>query len=367
MFLCLMLYFLYMAGGSSRANVQTINISTKTLLTILAIGLGLFFLWYIRAIVAIFLAALLLAALIEPFAAGLARRKIPRGIAVSIVYVLLGAITVLLFVLFVPVIIEQVQQLFLNLSTNYDHLTIALGQFESVLAEYGFEENFKNFLATAGQSVDASISTVFSTVTGVFYALGALFAILVLAYFMVIEEEEARKYFKNFLPAKYQPFLAKLFKKMQKKIGGWMRGQIVLAFIVGGAVYIGLSILGVEYALLLAIIAGLFEILPYIGPVLSTIPAVIIAFADSPLKAVLVLLLYFLIQQVENNILVPKIMQKAVGLNPIVSILALLIGITLGQIDGAFGAIVGALLSIPLVTMIAVVAEDLFAEKNLTS
>jgi predicted PurR-regulated permease PerM len=171
---------------------------------------------------------------------------------------------------------------------------------------------------------------------------------------MVVEEDTARKYFRNIAPLEYQPYLAQLFSRMQKRIGAWLRGQIILGLLVGTAVYIGLSLLGVKYALLLAIIAAFLEVVPYVGPVLSLIPAAIIGFAQSPVTGLLVVGVYFIVQQLENNLFVPKVMQKVTGLNPVVSIIALMVGIK-------FGGLIGAILSIPVATMIAVVLEDLFS------
>jgi len=121
--------------------------------------------------------------------------------------------------------------------------------------------------------------------------------------------------------------------------------------------FVGLWILGVKYALILALIAGITEFIPYLGPILGAIPAVFLAFTQSPILALFTAILFFIVQQLENNLLVPKIMEKAVGLNPIVSIVALMIGFS---IDG----VVGALLSIPIATAATVIIEDLLHKKH---
>jgi predicted PurR-regulated permease PerM len=123
-------------------------------------------------------------------------------------------------------------------------------------------------------------------------------------------------------------------------------------FIIGLTTYIGLTILGIEYALPLAVIAGLLELVPTIGPIISSVPAILIALVQSPVLAIAVAALYLLIQQAENNIIVPKVMERAVGVLPLVTILALLIGGTL------FG-VVGAVIAVPTVAMIQVVVEEL--------
>jgi len=122
-------------------------------------------------------------------------------------------------------------------------------------------------------------------------------------------------------------------------------------------VFIVLSIFGIKYALILALTAGIFEIIPYLGPLISAIPAVFFAFAQSPSKALLVVLLYFIIQRIENDIIVPKVLGKSIGLNPLVVIFAILIG---ARVGGA----VGALLAVPVVTALSVYFEDLINRKR---
>jgi predicted PurR-regulated permease PerM len=331
-----------------------ITVSTWTIVKVVLILIGLALLWLLKDVVAILFMALLLAALIDPFADWFAKRKIPRGISVLIVYAILLGIAALALILVIPPVVSQVQQLIGNFAQTYEAAVRSFSQFQAVSIEYGFGENFQSSLQALQQGVGKSVSEIFSTITGFFGGMAAFVVVLVLAFYMVVEEDAARRFFKNLAPEEYQPFLGTMFNKMQKRIGSWLRGQLVLGIVIGSAVYIGLLILGVPYALVLGLIAGLLEIVPYAGPMLSSIPILIIAFSVSPLKGVMALVLIIAIQQIENNVLVPKVMQKATGLNPIVSIIALLVGIKLG-------GLVGAILAIPVATMVAVAAEELFA------
>ena len=157
------------------------------------------------------------------------------------------------------------------------------------------------------------------------------------------------------VPYKYHVFLSELINKIQKKISSWLKGQIVLSLLIGFFVFISMMTLGVKYALVLALLAFLGEFIPYLGPVLAALPAILVAFIDSPLKALFVFIIFVIIQQVENHILVPKIMQKAVGLNPLISILALLIGARLG-------GVMGVILAIPITTAIIVIISEIFTK-----
>ncbi len=333
-------------------NEQTISISTGTFLKAVLIILGLWFLWFIREIVAIFVVAIMLASIIDPFADWFAQKRIPRGLAVLIVYTVLLALASLIVIVLVPLVIEQSGQLIGNLSLSSASLIDSFVQFQQ---RHQFLESLTSGLESFQQSLTTSARSIFTTVKGFFGGLAALLVVLVLAFYMVVEENSMRRYFMTFAPAEYKPYLVQILKKMQMKIGAWLRGQIILGLCIGLAVYVGLKLLGVPYALLLALIAGLFEIIPYVGPIVSLIPAAIIGFAVSPVLGTAVVILYLIIQQAENNILVPKIMQKVTGLSPILSIAALLIGVKVG-------GVVGAILAIPLATMIAVVAEDMFKD-----
>jgi predicted PurR-regulated permease PerM len=158
--------------------------------------------------------------------------------------------------------------------------------------------------------------------------------------------------FVNIFPKNYRGKVFKTTRLIEDKLGSWLRGQIVLSFSIGFLTWIVLSLLGVSFALPLAVIAGILEIVPTIGPILSAIPAIIVALNISPLLALIVAVSYIFIQLFENNVLVPRIMQRAVGLNPIVIILSIIVG---GKLLG----VAGALLAIPFVSLIFVAYKNL--------
>ena len=335
---------------------RQVTVSTVTFLKAVLVVLALGFLWFIRDVLAILVAAVLLAALIEPFADWCSHRHIPRGLGVISIYVVLGAVLATAGVLIIPVVVTQSATLISTLTSAFAGIASSFGDLQALSVQYGLADSLRASLESIQGAVSTSVGSIFSTLQGVIGGIAALFVVLVLAFYMVVEEDVARRYFKDLAPVEYQPYLSALLAKMQRRIGAWMRGQLVLGLIVGTAIYIGLSVIGIENALLLALIAGLFEMVPYVGPVLSLVPAAIIAFAHDPVQGLMVVGLYLVVQQVENNFLVPKVMQKATGLNPVVSIVALLIGVKVG-------GLVGAVFSIPLATMVSVVLEDLFASR----
>jgi len=315
------------------------------------------FLWYIHEVVIIFFVSLLLAALIEPFAEWFAKRNIPRVLSVLIVYVVLLTVIVLVFVGLAPIISEQFTQVTSNASTFSSELTDTFAKLQTFSIQHGLSEDITNTIRGIEQAISQSTTSLFSTVKGLVGGLATGLIILVLTFYMVAEGNKMQKYFKSLAPVEYQPYLSELMKKMKIKIGAWLRGQLFLGLIIGIVSFIGLSILNVRYALLLAVIAGLCEMIPYIGPIFSAIPAAMIAFTQSPTLGLIVIGMYLVIQQIENHLLVPKVMQKATGLNPIVSIVALLVGVKLGGVPGAFFAI-------PVAMMLTVIVEDLFDQQT---
>lgn len=332
-----------------------ISISTGTFLKAVLIIVALWFLWYIHQIVLIFFVSLLLAALIDPFAEWFAKRHIPRGLSVLIVYTFLITVIALIVVGIIPIITDQYNQFTSNISVFSKGISNTFNSIEAFSSQHGLIQDIPSSLETLGDSATKSIGSFFTTVKDFFGGAATVIIILVLTFYMVAEGEKMQKYFKSLAPVEYQPYLSEMAKKMQTKIGAWMRAQLLLGFIVGLTSFIGLQLLGVRYALILAILAGLFELIPYVGPIFSAIPAAIVALAQAPILALAVIALYIIIQQLENNILVPKIMQKVTGLNPVISIMALLIGVKIG---GIFGAI----FAIPVAILIVVFLEDVFKE-----
>jgi predicted PurR-regulated permease PerM len=339
-----------------KSNTQ-ITISTGTFIKAALIVVAIGFLWFIRDIVIIFFISLLLATLIEPFAEWFSSRNIPRVLSVLIVFIVLLTFLVLMFVILSPIIVEQFSQFMANLPVLSKEITSTIARVQTFSTQFGFTQDLSQSMQGIEEGFAQSFGSIFSTVKGFFGGVATGLVILVLTFYMVAEGEQMQKFFKSLAPVEYQPYLSGVMKKMQLKIGEWLRGQVFLGFVIGLVSYIGLSILHVRYALLLAIIAGFCEMIPYIGPIFSAIPAAIIAFGQAPALALLVIGLYVIIQQTENHILVPKVMQKVTGLNPIVSIVALLISVKLGGIFGAFFAI-------PVAMMLSVIMEDLFNPSN---
>lgn len=334
----------------------TIEISVMSLVRVLLFALGLWLVYIIKDIIAIVIVAVLLASVLEPAVRWFSQRRIPKPASVIFMYlILLGLLGIFVSVL-VPPILLQIQDIAVNFPQYWGQIQDVLPGGLSVSSDIlgSFQSTILRWSTSAAQS---SSSGIWTTVSSFFGGFISFFVVLVITYYFLVQEDPLRKVIKSVVPDQYQPYLVQLFIRMQQKIGLWLRGQLILSGIIFVITFITLSIIGVPYALVLSLLAGLFEMIPILGPVIASIPAIVIAFSQSAITALVVVIAYVVIQQVENHILVPKVMSRAVGLNPIVVILAVLVGAKLA-------GIVGVLLAVPALTAVSVFVKD-FTTNNI--
>lgn len=327
-----------------------IEISTTSIIKVLLVLFLLWFLYMTRDIVLIVFIALLLASLLEPFVSWMRQRGVPPGASVLLVYIGMFGVLGLIISLLINPISTQTTQLIETFSRQWGHLT-QLPALEAVRERYDLTNAVQRAIEFIQTGFSSASGNVVSKVTGFFGGLVSFFVVLVITFYLLSEESALKRILRSIVPVQVQPYLFRLFSRVQDKLGLWLRGQLVLSSIIFALVFVGLSLLQVKYALVLALIAGLMEFIPYIGPMFAAFIAVFLTVFQSPLKALFILILYVVIQQIENHILVPKVMQKAVGLNPVVSIIALLIGARLG-------GVIGVILAIPVVTALSVFITD---------
>lgn len=330
-----------------------ITVSTLSIVKVAMFLLAGFFLYMIRDIIALLFMSLVLASIINPLANWFQSKGWSRGAAVMLLYLmimlLLGAIVMLL----VPAVITETRDLLANADAIWTSFLATLGPLREFVASHGLGDSLSEALSTMAAGLDVAAGGIVATIRGLVTSLASFIIVLVVAFYLVVSEDALKRLFRAVAPESYQPYLVDLFQRIERSIGGWVRGQLILSVIIGVAVYVTLKILGVKYALVLALAAGVAEAIPYVGPVFSAIPAILIALTQSPVKGLLVGVMYVVIQQVENHVLVPKIMQKVTGLHPIVSIFSMLIGVKVA-------GLVGALLAIPVAMMLGIVVSDAF-------
>lgn len=330
---------------------RVIEISTRTILNILGILVGLAVVWLIRDIVLSVFIALLLAGVLYPFAEWAERHRIPKGLAVFFVYILLAGLVIAVTGFLIPALLDQARLLEGSLGGTWGWLRDLIELARETVANAGLPVAAPASAADLAGQIQSAALRVFATLNDFVGAIANAVIVLVLSFYIIIEDRAAKELFKHIIPDPYQEFATRLVWQVVQKLGDWFRGQLVLSLVIAVCYFIAFSLLGVPYALLLALLAGLLEFIPYLGPFLAALPAVFLALTVSPLKAVAVLAIIILIQQAQNHILVPLVMRKAVGLNPVVSIVSFLVGAKL------FGA-VGAIFAIPVVTAAVVAWEE---------
>lgn len=330
------------------------NISTLAIVKVILTLLIIYFVYLMRDILMILLVALILAILIDPLADLFEKKKLPRVLAVLFVYVILLSLVSLVVVLIIPPITVQFQQLTDKIPTYWEKLK-SLGS-DELLTKYD-----SGTLQNSLKSIEENLTRgIFTGIGGIFGGVASFFLVLVLALYMVVEKKELTALARSILPDHYHPYIFQMAGKIKNQMGAWLKGQLVLCLIIGFGVFLGLTFMGVDYALVLGLIAGLFEIIPYVGPWTAAALAVFIALGQSPALALVVLIYFVLLQQAENNLIVPKVMQKAVGLNPIISILAVITG---AKIAG----FIGVLFAIPVASALSILLQDFFKTKHQTS
>ena len=201
---------------------------------------------------------------------------------------------------------------------------------------------------------------MFNLITALFGNLVSFIIVLVLTFYLLVQEGAIKRTVLLFTPPSSRGYLSDLIDRMQLRLGHWLRGVLLLGLIVGGLTLVGLRILNVRYFLVLALVAGILELIPYVGPALAAIPAVFFGATESLWKGVAVLILYWLIQQLENHLIVPKVMAKAVGLNPLVVIVVILVGAKLA-------GFVGVLVAVPTTAALSVWLKDVYDASPLSS
>jgi predicted PurR-regulated permease PerM len=338
-----------------------VHINTGTMVKGLLLLLLVAALYFLKDLVLIVLTAIVIASAIEPAARWFMKFKIPRVFAVLFVYVIVLVSIFGILYLFLPPILEEAFNFFGTLPMYLESLE-QLNPFtgSGLLGDVG-ESGFsiKETLESVQTYISSIAGGVLGTVSVVFGGLMSLILIIVFSFYFAVQETGVDDFLRVVTPIKHQKYVLNLWKRSQFKIGRWMQGQLMLALIVGILVYLGLTILGVKYALLLALVAGVFELIPVFGPILSAIPAVLFGFVDGGVTlGLLVIGLYLIIQQFENHLIYPLVVTKVVGVPPLLVILALIIG---AQVAGFLGVI----LSVPVAAAIQEFVKDVERNKDI--
>lgn len=327
------------------------DISAYAVLKIVGVLVACWLFFLVRDIFFIFFLAMILASLITPLADQLEERKIPRSLTVMFVYVVVSALLLAVISSLIPPLLDESRHALSNLTHLWQQMVGNSGALAEYTKQRGFDVQIRDSLDTVTASLPQFVLGAFTSITGAATGIVSLVVVFVLAFYLVVDTNALRMFIRTFVPEERHSAVILIIRRIEKKLGSWLRAQLILSFIIFLLTYIGLQIIGVPYALVLAVLAGLLEFIPYAGPVIAAVPSILIALSLSPLKALFVIFLSVLINQIEGHFLIPKINQKIIGINPVVSILALLLGARLA-------GVLGMLIAIPITATLTMFVEE---------
>lgn len=323
--------------------IQKVELSYKTIVFTVIFLASLIVLWSIRDILILLFISFMLMETLHPTVVRLEKLRLPRPLAIIIIYIFIVGILGATLAGMVPILVSQTSELIRVLPDLLKNLQ--LFGFSAV----DLSSQFKILETLPGE--------IAKTVLSLFSNLFSGFVILVVTFYLLLERRHLSRYSLKLSGSKGQAVVVKIFEQLEGRLGQWVNGQVLLMVVIGVLSYVGYLIIGLPYALPLALIAGVLEIVPTVGPIVATVLASLIGLTISPLLAILAIVWGTAVQQAENNFIVPKIMKETVGINPIVTILVIATGAKLGGVGGA-------LLAIPIFLTIETIVRVLANQRN---
>lgn len=318
------------------------------------------FLYRVRTVLTPFLFAILIAYILYPLVVLVEKRGASRNVAILVVYGFFGVFLGVVFWLALPNLIRELEEIARKLPDQAMQLE-ELGQgavvyFRRIQLPTTIRDAIGIILERIQLAVEGLAGRFMQLMMGAFANIISLIISPVLAFYFLRDHQAMRERTLKYVPAKYRGDAQNILREINVALNGFFRGQLLVCLFVGLFIYGGLLVLGIPYALFIGLLAGLFDIIPYFGPVLGFLPAAALALAKSPLTVLWVLLLFVAANQIENGIISPKIIGDRVGLHPLVVIFAVLVG---GNLMG----ILGMLMAIPVAAIIRVILEYLFIRR----
>lgn len=314
-----------------KEKIQRIEISHKTIIFVVLFILSLWFLYKIKDILLLLFFSLVLMGAINPTISRLEKLKIPRWLSILAIYLLIISLFSLAIIGIVPPLVEQTKEL-INLIPSF------LTQFHPL----GLTPEFISSQINGIGNIPGEILKLFVAIVSNAFSI---LVILVITLYLLIEHRKLDKHLSFLFGSERAEKVRRIIFNLETRLGGWIRAEFFLMTIIGILSYIGFRMLGLDFALPLALIAGLLEIVPNIGPVAASIPAILVGLMVSPLTGLATGAWCFLIQQFENNLIVPSVMKKTVGVSPLITIFGLAIGFKIA-------GVLGAILAVPTYLMI---------------
>ena len=338
-----------MAGDSK----TIIEISPKTIFWVLGIGVLAVLVYMVGDIIAVLIFAIIIASALEPILRYAQSKKIPRLLSLIVIYLLFFIFFAALIYIFLPLVLDQLRDFSQNYPTYFGRIEEAAGVITFLP---GLSGNIHELLSQLTEQIP-SFTSLISYASSIFGGVLSFVVVLVVSFYLSISRNALDNFLRAILPPQFEVYAHSLWVRAQYKMGRWLQAQILLSFIMALITGLGLWILGVKYAFLVAVIAGVLEIVPYVGPIVAGGLATLLALSQSATLGLCTLVFFVAAQQLEGHILVPLLIKKLVGLNPVAVILAMLIGAKLG-------GILGILLAVPIAAVIDEFCDDLEKRKS---
>ena len=323
------------------------GIAVRAAVAVLLVALAAWWLYLVREVVVVAFLALIIAAALHAPVAALEARGVRRVLAVLVAYLALFTVVGLLLALLIPPLVTQARAFAADLPNIIGRLSADMN---ALLAQLGLSSEGNFIDSILGQV--GSLGGLLARIPGV--AVGFLSALLLVTFLsalMILERDRARAWSMRFVAAHDRPAWDSLIRKAGDRLGAYVRGQLLIMLVTGVGSYVGLTLIGVPFALPLGIFAFLTEAIPIAGPVIAGVVMIVVALTESPGAALLTLVLVIIIQQAESLILVPVIQGRLISISPVVALLAVLAGSAIADIPGA-------ILAIPMVAIAMLVVDD---------
>ncbi len=325
-------------------------------LIVIATLVALYLMYRLDNLLVVLFLSLIFASTVRPIIGVLQRWRVPKAVAILLVYAAVIGGIVLLIIVAVPPLIQLVMgftqdnELTSEVNTAMIRMSLMLRrQFEVYVPIVSLPPQLQQMLDNADETVaEQAVPLAQNT----FATTGKLLLAIVLSIYWLVARGTALRQILTLTPQKYRRPVYGIWVDTEDTLGAYLRGEVILGLIIGAVSYVGLLALQIPNAAALAVLAGLLEFVPFVGPTLAAIPAILLALTASPVKAVLVLIFYVLVQTVEGNYLVPKIMGRGLKLHPMIVLLAITAGYYLS-------GIVGAVLALPLAGAVQIIIRHL--------
>ncbi len=323
-----------------------VKIDNRTILNVVLVILMLLALYFLRDLVLVILTSIVLASFNEGVVRKLARYKVPRTLSVVIVYFISLAFIFGLFYVFAPILMAELSSLVQSLGTYVPQGSVfqvfqpanITGTQNVISTVSGNTSSIADVVRSVQSLLDGASGGFIQAMTIVFGGILNVILIAVITFYLSVQDHGIESFLRILSPIKHEEYVVGLWKRAERKIGLWMQGQLLLGVIVGVIIYLGLTLLGVKYALVISLLTAILELIPF-GIILAGLIGCVFAYSSGSIAlAVKVFFLYLIVQQFENYLIAPLIVNKVIGISPLVVILSLLIG---AELAGLWGLLLG--------------------------